>query len=78
MPGTVAEAARVLDHGGHFCFCVGHPVTDMGRFVGEEPEVDFVIRSDYYTSRRVDDVAEKRGLPMTFRGWTYSLEDYDA
>lgn len=78
MPGTVAEAARVLGPGGHLCFCVSHPVTDVGHFVDEGPEVDFVIRRDYFTSRRVDDAVEQYGLPMTFRGWTYSLEDYAA
>jgi SAM-dependent methyltransferase len=76
MPGTVAEAARVLGRGGHFCFCVSHPVTDVGRFLGEEPDVDFAIRPDYFTHRRIDDPVEQRGLPMTFRGWTHSLEDY--
>jgi ubiquinone/menaquinone biosynthesis C-methylase UbiE len=64
MPGTVAEAARVLGPGGHFCFCVSHPVTDVGTFDGN----DFSIRRDYFTSRRVDDAVERRGLPMTFRG----------
>jgi ubiquinone/menaquinone biosynthesis C-methylase UbiE len=72
MPGTVAEAARVLGPGGRFCFCVSHPMTDVGRFLGD----DFAIRQDYFTNRRVDDAVEQRGLAMTFRGWTYSLEDY--
>ena len=76
MPGTVAEAARVLGPDGRFCFCVSHPVTDMGRFVGDEPDVDFVLRQDYFSNRRVDDVLEEGGHAMTFRGWTYCLEDY--
>lgn len=76
MPGTVAEAARVLRGGGRFCFCVSHPVTDMGRFVGDDPDAIFALRQGYFTNRRVDDTVEYRGLPMTFRGWTYTLEDY--
>jgi SAM-dependent methyltransferase len=76
MPGTVAEAARVLGPGGRFCFCISHPVTDMGRFVGNEPHVDFALRHDYFNHRRVDDEVEEDGCAMTFRGWTYSLEDY--
>jgi ubiquinone/menaquinone biosynthesis C-methylase UbiE len=76
MQGTVAEATRVLRPGGHFCLCVSHPVTDMGRIVGQEPEVDFAIRRDYFGNRRVDDVVEEGGHAMTFRGWTHSLEDY--
>ena len=75
MPGAVAEAARVLCQGGRFCFCISHPVTDMGRFVGDDP-VEFALRPDYFTSQRVDEKVEDRGLPMTFRGWTYTLEDY--
>jgi hypothetical protein len=51
---------------------VGISVTDVGSFNGD----DFAIRRDYFTIRRVDDTVEQRGLPMTFRGWTYSLEDY--
>jgi SAM-dependent methyltransferase len=78
MPGTVAEAARVLGPGGRFCFCISHPVTDMGRIVGDEPDGDFAIRQDYFNMRRVDDVVEDGGFAVTFRGWTYSLEDYAA
>ena len=76
MPGTVAEAARVLVPGGRLCFCVSHPLTDMGRFLGDEPHVDFAIRLDYFKNQRVDDVIEEDGCAMTFRGWTHSLEDY--
>ncbi len=76
MSGTVAEAARVLLPGGCFCFCVSHPVTDMGRFIGNEPHDDFALRLNYFENLRVDDAVEEGGCAMTFRGWTYSLEDY--
>ena len=76
MPSTVAEAARVLRPGGRFCFCVSHPVTDVGRFVSDDPDAALAIRGDYFDNRRVDDVVEEGGCAMTFRGWTYSLEDY--
>ena len=76
MPGTVSEAARLLRRGGHFCVCVSHPVTDIGRFVrGENGDV-FALRQPYFDSQRVDETVEWDGLPMTFRGWTYTLEDY--
>ena len=29
-----------------------------------------------FANRRVDDKVERDGLEMTFRGWTYSLQDY--
>ena len=76
MPGTVAEAARVLDHGGRLCLCVSHPVADVGRFVDDGPDADFAVRGDYFARRRVEDRVRRGGLEMTFRGWTYSLEDY--
>jgi hypothetical protein len=51
-------------------------VTDVGNFLDDTPDAGYVIRSDYFVNRRVEDTVEQRGLEMTFRGWTYSLEDY--
>jgi SAM-dependent methyltransferase len=76
MPGTVREAARVLDHEGRFCICVSHPMADVGSFVGDQPDAPFAIRPSYFERRRVEDTVQRDGLTMTFRGWTYSLEDY--
>lgn len=76
MPGTVRESARVLNTGGHFSFCVSHPMTDVGRFDGDGPEASFMVRDDYFYNRRVDDSVQRNGLKMRFRGWTHSLEDY--
>lgn len=76
MMGTVEEAARVLLPGGHLCFCVAHPTTDLGRFLGDEHDAPYAIRSPYFESTRVEDTVERDGLTMTFRGWTYTLEDY--
>jgi SAM-dependent methyltransferase len=76
MRGTVWECARVLRHGGHLCFCVAHPVTDMGHWVEDTDPPRFTLRSRYFESTRVEDTVERDGLRMTFRGWTYTLEDY--
>ena len=76
MVATVAEAARVLVTGGCLCFCVAHPVTDLGRFVSEEPGAAYTLRPSYFERTRVEDTVERNGLSMTFRGWTYALEDY--
>jgi SAM-dependent methyltransferase len=76
MAGTVREAARVLGAGGRFAFCVSHPVTDLGRFAGDDPDASFELRARYFENERVDDTVEMGGLTMRFRGWTYSLEDY--
>ncbi len=76
MPATVREVARVLDGGGRFCVCVSHPLADVGHFLDDAPDAEFAIRGDYFVNRRVEDRVERGGLEMTFRGWTYSLEDY--
>jgi SAM-dependent methyltransferase len=76
MPGTVQECARVLRRGGHLCCCVAHPATDMGRWVDGTDPPRFTMRSDYFENTRVEDTVERDGLRMTFRGWTYTLEDY--
>lgn len=78
MPATVMEIARVLCDRGCLCACVAHPVTDLGRFGDEEPRAHFTLRDGYFEPNRVDDTVERNGLPMTFRGWTYSLEDYSV
>jgi SAM-dependent methyltransferase len=78
MAGTVSEAGRVLDRGGHFCVCVAHPVTDLGHFVGDGTDAPFTMRRPYFDSRRVDDTVQRDGLTMNFLGWTYTLEQYSV
>jgi hypothetical protein len=48
----------------------------MGTFLDQTPEAPFAIRDDYFVNRRLEDRVVRDGLEMTFRGWTYSLEDY--
>jgi SAM-dependent methyltransferase len=76
MPATVREIARVLTTGGRFCFCVSHPISDVGRFTDDSPDAAFAVRDDYFANQRVDDTVERAGLAMRFRGWTYPLQDY--
>lgn len=76
MAKTVRESARVLRPGGHLCFCVSHPLTDMGRWIDTQEAQAFALRVPYFATTRVEDTVEKEGLRMTFRGWTYTLEDY--
>jgi SAM-dependent methyltransferase len=76
MPGAVREAARVLEPGGRLCISVTHPLNDAGTFESKEPDAPFVIRGSYFGRRRFEDHVERDGLEMTFRGWTYTLEDY--
>ena len=76
MASTVSEAARVLDRGGSLCICVAHPVTDMGSFSGSDVDAPFTLRRPYFEKSRVEDTVNVDGFTMTFRGWTYTLEDY--
>jgi SAM-dependent methyltransferase len=76
MRGTVAECARVLRRGGHLCFCVAHPTTDMGRWVEDADPPSLIVRPSYFINTRVAETVEVEGKRMTFRGWTYTLEDY--
>jgi SAM-dependent methyltransferase len=78
MPGTVSEISRVLTGGGCLSVCISHPFADIGHFLDDRPDAPFVTREDYFARRRVDESVERDGLEMTFRGWTYSLEDYAA
>jgi len=78
LGATVAEIARVLEHGGTLCACIAHPVTDLGRFQTDDDRTRFTLRHGYFDNVRVEDTVESDGLTMTFRGWTYSLEDYSV
>jgi ubiquinone/menaquinone biosynthesis C-methylase UbiE len=76
MEGAAAEAWRVLVPGGRFCVCVTHPVSNAGRFDDAGPDAAFVITDTYFGRRPFEAVEERDGLTMTFRGWSYALEDY--
>ena len=78
MPAAVMEIARVLCRGGRLCACIAHPVTDLGRFGAHGPGARFTLRDGYFEQNRVEESVESNGLTMTFRGWTYSLEDYSV
>jgi SAM-dependent methyltransferase len=76
MATAVKEAGRVLAPSGHFCFCVAHPMTDVGRIREPSAEGELVIAGSYFEHRDVHETVMKDGLTMRFHGWTYSFEDY--
>jgi len=76
MDGAVAEAGRVLVSGGRFCVCVTHPTSNAGRFDSKNPDATFVLTMPYFGRRRFEATERRDGLSMTFRGWSYALEDY--
>jgi hypothetical protein len=60
MPGSVREAGRVLEPGGHLGFCVTHPFMDAGRFASREADAAFVVSGSYLGPRRPFEGTEKR------------------
>jgi hypothetical protein len=66
----------VLKPSGHFCLCVAHPMTDVGRMNQPSADGDLVISGSYFEHQYVNETVTKDGLEMTFHGWTHSLEDY--
>jgi ubiquinone/menaquinone biosynthesis C-methylase UbiE len=77
MPGSVREAGRVLEPGGHLGFYVTHPFMDAGQFASREPDAAFVVSGSYLGARRpYEGTFARAGLEITFRGWCYSLEAY--
>ena len=76
MAQAVREASRVLEASGHFCLCVAHPMTDVGRIKQPSAEGDLVLSGSYFEHQIVNETVMKNGLKMKFHGWTYTLEDY--
>ncbi len=76
MAQAVREAGRVLRPSGHFCLCVAHPMTDVGRMKEPSDGGDLIISGSYFEHQCVNETVTKGGLEMTFHGWTYALEDY--
>ena len=76
MAEAVAEVGRVLQPGGHFCFCIAHPITDVALVRSGGERVDVAESGAYFDNVRVDNTVTQDGISMTFTGWTYTLEDY--
>jgi SAM-dependent methyltransferase len=76
LEGAVAEAARVLEPGGHLCFNVLHPLAEAGRFDSREPGSAFTVRGSYYECGRVDDVLERDGFCLSLSRVRRPLEAY--
>lgn len=47
-----------------------------GQFASDHPTAEFVSAGSYFGRRRFEGTFERNGLTMTFRGWSYSLEEY--
>lgn len=76
MPAAIAEAARVLQHGGRFCMAIVHPINSAGSFAEESADARFVIEGDYLGAFHYADAVERDGLTMTFNSRHRPLQDY--
>jgi SAM-dependent methyltransferase len=76
MAKAVREARRVLQPGGHFCLSVAHPMTDVGRLQGVSANGTLTMTGSYFEHAFVNETVTKDDVTITFRGWTYTLEDY--
>jgi SAM-dependent methyltransferase len=75
MATAVSEAARVLKPSGTLCACIAHPMSDV-LLVGSVEIEGGRLSGSYFENHRVEETVTQNGLPMTFYGWTYTLEDY--
>ncbi|HUC05837.1 MAG TPA: class I SAM-dependent methyltransferase [Acidimicrobiales bacterium] len=83
MEGAIADAARVLEPGGHFVVAITHPLNTAGAFARfpagagiVERDRPFVIDGSWFERRRITDRAERDGYAMTFTMEHRPLHDY--
>jgi SAM-dependent methyltransferase len=76
MPGAVSEVARVLLPGAPFCMCVTHPILDAGSFDTDAEDSPYRLRDRYLGTKPFEEVVERDGLTMRFKGWSHALEEY--
>lgn len=75
MARSVREAGRVLKPSGHLCVCVAHPMTDLD-YIRQAAAKGDDSAGSYFENQKVNQTVTRNALEMTFRGWTYTLEDY--
>ncbi len=78
LRGAVREVARVLTDRGRLCICITHPVEYSGGFDGEAVDALYLLRDDYFGTRRFEATVVRNDITMTFRGWTRPMQDYFA
>ena len=75
LNGAMREAGRVLEAGGHLCFCVTHPLESAGAFAERRADAPFVVDS-YLEPRRVSRIGERHGVRIHFAVEHRPLEAY--
>jgi SAM-dependent methyltransferase len=73
---AIAEVARVLAHGGHFCLAIVHPFNSAGSFARRTADSPFVIEDSYLDESTTDETFERGGLAMRFVSRHRPLQTY--
>jgi SAM-dependent methyltransferase len=74
---AVAEAARVLEPGGAFCFLTSHPFGMAGRFADpNDPDAAYVVADSYFEERRRVFSTDDKDVEFTFVDQYRPLEPY--
>jgi SAM-dependent methyltransferase len=76
MPEAVAEAARVLDHGGRLVMAIPHPVNSAGSFQTRDADAPFTIAGSYLDPGPADSVIDRGEVRLTFHSEHRPLESY--
>jgi SAM-dependent methyltransferase len=76
MPEAVAEAARVLDHGGRLVMAIPHPVNSAGSFQTRDADAPFTIAGSYLDPGPADWVTDRGEVRLTFHSEHRPLESY--
>jgi len=81
MPAAIAEAARILQAGGHLVMAIVHPINSAGAFEKAgpgEPEQNrrFVVEGSYFAEHNYADDIVRDGLPMRFESAHRPIESY--
>ena len=75
--GCIAEVARILAEGGHFCFSILHPINTAGAFTHRnDVDAPFVVSDSYFEDRRQVATFDRDGLRMSFTREHRPLSEY--
>jgi SAM-dependent methyltransferase len=76
MPRAVAEIARVLRRSGRLCAAIPHPINTAGSFQSRDADAPFVISASYLQAARLQLVADRGDVRLTFHSEHRPLESY--
>jgi SAM-dependent methyltransferase len=78
LDGVVAEAARVLERGGHLCAAVLHPLFAAGAWTDKESSESTFAVTDYFGGALTPLESDRDGIRVTFYDRPLPLSRYAA